>query len=50
MRMFMCGAGEVMREWRILLHGGLYDLYFSPNVIRVIKSGRMRLVKIQVGE
>ena len=32
---------EVTGEWRKLLNEGLYDLYCSPNIVRVIKS-RMR--------
>jgi len=30
-------------EWRKLHNGELNDLYCSPNIIRVIKSRRMRL-------
>ena len=33
--------GEVTEEWRKLHDEELNDLYFSPNIIRVIKSGRM---------
>jgi hypothetical protein len=33
---------EVRGEWRRLHKGELYDLYSSPNIIRVIKSRRMR--------
>jgi hypothetical protein len=35
---------EVTVDWRKLHEEELHDLYFSPNIIRVIKSGRMRWV------
>jgi hypothetical protein len=33
---------EVSGEWRILHYKELNDLYRSPNIVRVIKSRRMR--------
>ena len=33
---------EVTREWRKLHNEALNDLYSSPNIVRVIKSRRMR--------
>jgi hypothetical protein len=33
---------EVMRDWRKLHNEELHNLYFSPNIIRVIKAMRMR--------
>jgi hypothetical protein len=36
---------EVTVEWRKLHSEKLYDQYCLPNIIRVIKSGRMRWVE-----
>jgi hypothetical protein len=34
---------EVTGSWRKLHNGDLYNLYSSPNIIRMIESRRMRL-------
>jgi hypothetical protein len=33
---------EVLGSWRKLLNEELHNLYLSPNVIRIIKSRRMK--------
>jgi hypothetical protein len=40
----ICGPNrdEVTGGWRKLHNGGLHNLYYSPNIIRMIKSRRMR--------
>ena len=41
-RIFGPRRDEVMEEWRRLHNEELNDLYCSPNIVRVIKSRRMR--------
>jgi hypothetical protein len=41
-RIFGTKSNEVMEEWRKLYNGQLHNLYLSPNVIRQVKSRRMR--------
>jgi len=43
-RIFGPRRDEVMRELRRLHNEELIDLYSSPNIVRVIKSRRMRWV------
>ena len=38
------GLGEVTEDWRKLHNEELNDLYFSPNIFRVIITRIMRLV------
>jgi len=41
-RIFGPNGDEVTGEWRKLHNAELNDLYCSPNIVRVIKSRRMR--------
>ena len=41
-RIFVPRRGEVTEEWSRLYNEELNDLYTSPNIVRVIKSRRMR--------
>jgi hypothetical protein len=41
-RLFSPKKDDVTRGWRKLHYEKLHNLYFSPNVIRIIKSWRMR--------
>ena len=41
-RIFGPRRDEVTGDWRRLHNKQLNDLYFSPNIVRVIKSRRMR--------
>jgi hypothetical protein len=42
-RIFGSKGNEVTEEWRRLHNEELYALYFSPNIIRVIKSRVLEL-------
>jgi hypothetical protein len=41
-RIFGATRDEIIREWRKQYNEGFNDLYCSPNIVRVIKSRRMR--------
>jgi hypothetical protein len=42
-KLFRPKTDEVTGGWRKFYNKGLHDLFSSPNIIQVIKSGRMRL-------
>ena len=48
------GGTRLTGEWRKLHNEELYDLYFSPNIVRVINSRRMRwaghVARVGIGE
>jgi hypothetical protein len=41
-RIFGLRGNEITREWRKLHNEELYNMYFSANIVRVIKSRRTR--------
>jgi hypothetical protein len=51
-KIFWPKRDEVTGEWRKRYNEELHDLYSSPNIVRVIKSRRMRWAwhVVQVGE
>jgi hypothetical protein len=51
-RMFGPKRDEVSGDWRKLRNEGLHKLYSSPNIIRMIKSRRMRWAEhvVRMGE
>jgi len=44
LKIFGSKRDEIIREWRKLHNKELNDLYSSPNIVRVMKSRRMRWV------
>jgi len=53
-RIFGPKRDEASGEWRNLHHEELNDLYFAPNIIRVIEAKRIRLAghvaRMEIGE
>jgi hypothetical protein len=48
-RIFGQNRDEVTKVWRKLHNEELHNLYFSPSIIRIIKSRRMRLAELLAG-
>jgi len=49
-RIFGPKRDEVTGEWRKRYNEEFNDLYCSPNIVRVLKSRRMRWVVVRMGE
>jgi hypothetical protein len=48
-RIFVPRRGEVTECWRKLHNEELHNLYFSPNIIIMVKSKRMRWAGLVTG-
>jgi hypothetical protein len=42
-RLFGLKKAEVIEDWRKMHNEDLHNLYFSPSIVRMMKSRRMRL-------